>query len=212
MTNNNCTEYARDDYGEGHPFYLVPNAYTFRQISETDKRDAIFGAIQWRPSDQFNINLDVQYSDRTFVESRRDLNISEARRSLTDVVYDENGIVQSLSGQSAIESNGSELSRAEEYLGGGLSVEWQPSDRLTLTVDGSYSRTIRVAGPLTEHGLALEVVLAEADLQRLLHRQVVILRVESRRFRRQATIHVETEFAAFTKGGTANAARCVAAL
>lgn len=144
VTNNNCTEYDRDDYGEDHPFYLVPNAYTFRQISETDKRDAVFGSIQWRPSDQFNINLDVQYSDRTFVESRRDLNISEARRSLTDVVYDENGVIQSLSGQSAIESNGSELSRSEEYLGGGLSVEWQPSDRLTLTVDGSYSRTIRV--------------------------------------------------------------------
>ena len=144
VANNNCNEYTRAEYGEDRPFFLVPNAYTFRQISETDKRDAIFGAIQWRPSDQFNINLDVQYSDRTFVESRRDLNISEARRSLTNVVYDENGIVQSLSGQSAIESNGSELSRAEEYLGGGLSVEWQPSDRLTLTVDGSYSRTIRV--------------------------------------------------------------------
>ncbi|HWV59222.1 MAG TPA: TonB-dependent receptor [Sphingopyxis sp.] len=144
VANNNCNEYTRDEYGEDHPFYLVPNAYTFRQISEVDKRDAIFGAIQWRPSDQFNINLDVQYSDRTFVESRRDLNLSEARRSLTDVVYDENGIVQSLSGQSALESNGSELSRAEEYLGGGLSVEWQPNDRLTLTLDGSYSRTIRV--------------------------------------------------------------------
>lgn len=144
VTNNNCDEYERDEYGEDHPFYLVPNAYTYRQISEVDKRDAIFGAIQWRPSDQFNINLDVQYSDRTFVESRRDLNLSEARRSLTNVVYDENGIVQSLSGQSAIESNGSELSRAEEYLGGGLSVEWQPSDRLTLTFDASYSRTIRV--------------------------------------------------------------------
>ncbi|OHD07846.1 TonB-dependent receptor [Sphingopyxis sp. RIFCSPHIGHO2_12_FULL_65_19] len=144
VTNNNCNEYTRDEYGQNLPFYLVPNAYTFRQISETDKRDAVFGSIQWRPSDQFNINLDVQYSDRTFVESRRDLNLSEARRSLTNVVFDENGIVQSLSGQSAIESNGSELSRAEEYLGGGLSIEWQPSDRLTLTVDGSYSRTIRV--------------------------------------------------------------------
>ncbi|MBJ7499402.1 MAG: TonB-dependent receptor [Sphingopyxis sp.] len=144
VANNNCNEYTRDEYGQNLPFYLVPNAYTFRQISETDKRDAIFGSVQWRPSDQFNINLDVQYSDRTFVESRRDLNISEARRSLTDVVYDENGIIQSLRGQSALESNGSELSRSEEYLGGGLSVEWQPNDRLTLTVDGSYSRTIRV--------------------------------------------------------------------
>lgn len=143
VANGNCNEYLRDEYGQNLPFYLVPNAYTFRQISESDKRDAVFGSIQWRPSDQFNINLDVQYSDRTFVESRRDLNISEGRFGLTNVEYDENGIVQRLNGLSALESNGSELSRSEEYLGGGISVEWQPNDRLTLTVDGSYSRTIR---------------------------------------------------------------------
>jgi len=143
VAGGNCDEYIRDEYRQNQLFYLVPNAYTFRQISETDKRDAIFGSIQWRPSDLFNINLDVQYSDRTFVESRRDLNLSEARFGLTTVVFDENGIVQSLNGVSALESNGSELSRSEEYLGGGLSVEWQPSDRLTLTFDGSYSRTVR---------------------------------------------------------------------
>lgn len=143
VANGNCNEFIRDEYGQKLPFYLVPNSYTFRQISETDKRDAAFGSIQWRPSDQFNINLDVQYSDRTFVESRRDLNLAEGRFGLTNVEYDENGIVQRLNGVSALESNGSELSRSEEYLGGGLSIEWQPNDRLTLTVDGSYSRTIR---------------------------------------------------------------------
>jgi TonB-dependent receptor len=143
VINNNCKELARKDYGSGSPYYLVPNSYIFRQISETDKRDAAFGAIQWRPSDQFNINLDVQYSNRKFVESRRDLTISEARRSLTNVEYDENGIVRHLEGESSLESNGSELSRSEEYLGGGLSIEWTPSDRLTLTADASYSRTIR---------------------------------------------------------------------
>lgn len=142
VATGNCTELQRADYGED-PFFLVPNAYTFRQISETDKRDAVFGAIQWRPTDTLDINLDVQYSDRTFVESRRDLNISEARNGLTNVVYDENGVVQSLNGLSALESNGSELSRAEEYLGGGLSVDWKANDRLTIKLDGSYSRTVR---------------------------------------------------------------------
>ncbi|WP_447763269.1 TonB-dependent receptor [Sphingopyxis panaciterrae] len=142
VSNGNCTELTRP-YGSDTPYYLVPNSYVFRQISETDKRDSAFGAIQWRPSDQLNINLDVQYSDRTYVESRRDLTLSEARRSLTNVEYGENGIIRHLEGQSALESNGSELSRSEEYLGGGLSIEWTPNDRLTLTVDGSYSRTIR---------------------------------------------------------------------
>ncbi|MDZ3832715.1 MAG: TonB-dependent receptor [Sphingopyxis sp.] len=143
VANGNCTEYARDQYDQDLPFYLVPNSYIFRQISEKDKRDAIFGAIQWRPSDQFNVNLDVQYSDRRFVENRNDLTISEARRSLANVEYDENHIIRYAEGQSALESNGTIQSRSEEYLGGGLSVEWQPSERLTLTVDGSYSRTIR---------------------------------------------------------------------
>lgn len=143
VANNNCTEYTRAQYSQDRPFYLVPNAYTFRQISETDRRDAVFGAIQWRPSDQFNVNLDVQYSDRTYVENRRDLNLSEARYGLTNVVYDDDHIIRSLNGISSLESNGSTLSRAEEYLGGGLSLEWKPSDRLTLTADVSYSRTIR---------------------------------------------------------------------
>ena len=137
VPSNNCTELAREDYDSEIPYYLVPNSRIFRQISETDQRDAAFGAVQWRPSDQINVNLDVQYSDRTYVESRRDLTLSEARRSLVNVEYDADGIVRHLEGQSSLESNGSELSRSEEYLGGGLSVEWKPNDRLTLTADGS---------------------------------------------------------------------------
>ncbi|HMQ19094.1 MAG TPA: TonB-dependent receptor plug domain-containing protein, partial [Sphingopyxis sp.] len=144
VNNNNCTEYTRAQYGQNHPFYLVPNAYTYRQITETDRRDAVFGAIQWRPSDRFNFNIDVQYSDRSYTEDRVDLNLSEARHSLTNVEYDENGIIRRLEGRSAIESNRTDLNRAEEYLGGGISAEWKASDRLTVLLDGSYSRTVRV--------------------------------------------------------------------
>ncbi len=144
VSNNNCTEYARSEYPNNRPFYLVPNAYTFRQISEVDQRDAVFAAIQWQPSNVVDVNLDLQYSDRTFVENRRDLNLSEARHSLTNVEYDADGIVRRLEGRSAIESNSTELSRAEEYLGGGLSVAWTASDRLKVTADASYSRTVRV--------------------------------------------------------------------
>ncbi len=145
VANNNCDEYTRAEYvtNPNQPFYLVPNAITYRQISETDRRDAIFGAIQFRPSDRLNINIDVQYSDRTYVENRRDLNLSEARYGLTNVQFDENHVVTRLNGISSLESNGSTLSRAEEYLGGGVAVEWKPTDRLTITADGSYSRTIR---------------------------------------------------------------------
>lgn len=146
VANNNCNEYTRAEY-ETNPdqaFYLVPNSYTFRQISETDKRDAIFGAVQWRPSDTLEINLDGQYSDRTYVERRNDLNFSEARYGLTDVEFDDDHILRYAEGISSIESTPDILERSEEYLGGGLNVRWKPSDRLTLTADGSYSRTIRL--------------------------------------------------------------------
>ena len=146
VLNNNCNEYTRDEYvtNPDQPFYLVPNSYTFRQITESDKRDAIFGAVQWRPSDKLEINLDGQYSNRTFIERRNDLVFSEARRSLTNVEFDENGVLLHAEGQSSIESTPVRLERAEEYLGGGLNVKWRPTDRLTISADGSYSRTIRL--------------------------------------------------------------------
>lgn len=144
VPDNNCNVYERDEFGEDHAFFLVPNAYTMRQIDEIDQRDSFFGALQWSPSAAFDVNLDFQYSNREYTESRTDLNLSEGRRGLTNVEYDDTGVVRYLEGQSAIESNGSELTRAEEYLGGGLSVEWNASDRLTLAADVSYSKTKRV--------------------------------------------------------------------
>jgi TonB-dependent receptor len=139
----NCTAVTPAQAASGTPYYLAPNAMTWRQISETDRRDAVFGAIQWKFSDRVELNIDGQYSDRTFVENRRDLNISEMRNGLTNVVYDSNGVIQKMSGRSAIESTASNLERSEEYLGGGANLRWQASDRLTLALDGSYSRTIR---------------------------------------------------------------------
>jgi TonB-dependent receptor len=146
VLNNNCDPYTRAEYvtKPDTPFFLVPNSYTFRQISESDKRDAIFGALQWKPSDKLEINVDGQYSDRTYIERRNDLVFSEALRSLTNVEFDENGVLLHAEGQSSIESTPVRLERAEEYLGGGLNVKWRPTDRLTISADGSYSRTIRL--------------------------------------------------------------------
>lgn len=141
--NSNCTAVTPAQAAAGTPYYLAPNSMAWRQISETDERDAIFGAIQWKFSDRVELNIDGQYSDRTFVENRRDLNISEMRNSLSNVVYDSNGVIQKMNGRSAIESTASNLARSEEYLGGGANLRWQASERLTLELDGSYSRTIR---------------------------------------------------------------------
>jgi len=143
VANNNCTAVTPAQAAAGTPYFLAPNAMTWRQISESDQRDAIFGALQWRFSDRVELNIDGQYSDRTFVENRRDLNISEMRYGLTNVVYDANGVIQKMNGLSSIESTASNLERSEEYLGGGANLRWKATDRLTLVLDGSYSRTIR---------------------------------------------------------------------
>lgn len=77
----NCAEVSRAQAAAGTPFYLVPNSYIFRQIEEDDTRDAWFGAIQWRPNDRLNLNLDYQYSDRSYNERRNELGISEIGRA-----------------------------------------------------------------------------------------------------------------------------------
>jgi TonB-dependent receptor len=143
VANGNCTEVSRQQGAAGTPFYLVPNAIAWRQISEEDKRDAAFDAVQWQPNDTLDINLDVQYSTRLFTEHRRDLNLSETRFGLTNVVFGPDHVVTKLNGISSLESTAAELSRDEEYLGAGGSIRWDPSDRLTVVADGSYSRTIR---------------------------------------------------------------------
>lgn len=143
VANGNCSEVSRDQAAAGTPFVLVPNAATYRQISESDKRDALFGAIQWQRSPTLDINLDVQYSKRDYAEDRRDLNLAELRYGLTDIAYDENGVLTHMAGKTSLEAVGTLLERDEEYLGGGLNMAWQASDRLTLKADASYSRTIR---------------------------------------------------------------------
>lgn len=143
VANNNCTEVSRQQGAAGTPFYLVPNAITYRQINERDRRDAVFGAVQWQPTDTINVNIDAQYSDRQYIENRHDLNLSETRFGLTNVQYTPDHVVTRLNGITSLESTNAILSRSEEYLGGGASLAWTPSERLTLSVDGSYSRTVR---------------------------------------------------------------------
>lgn len=143
VANGNCTEVSRAQAAAGTPFFLAPNGHTFRQIVEDDTRDAWFGALQWRPNDRLNINLDYQYSDRSYNERRNDLGISEARYGLTNAVVDENHVLQSVSGLSSIEVNSTFKNRSETYEGAGLSVEYDVSDALTLKGDVSWSRTLR---------------------------------------------------------------------
>lgn len=143
VASNNCREVSRAEVAAGRDYYFAPNSFAFRQITEDDRRDAVFAAVQWQPSDRVDVNIDVQYSDRTFNEQRNDLNLSEMRRGLRNPVYSETGVLTRVEGASTIETNSTLQTRSEEYLGGGLDIAVELSDRLTVAADLSYSSTLR---------------------------------------------------------------------
>lgn len=134
-------------------FVIAQNGYSYRQNITDDQRDSFFAAAQIQPSPDVDINLDFQYSKRLFRERRNDLNFSEGRRVDDvndgnrldyDLIVGPNNELFQFTGETSIETNSEYLERDEEYYGGGLSIEVQATDRLTLSTDLSYSQTKRV--------------------------------------------------------------------
>lgn len=143
-TSGNCSEVSREQGGAGTPFFLASNSYMFRQMTTADQRDAIFGALQWQPSPTIDVNLDVQYSRRQYEERRNDFGIAEGRYNLTNIEYNDNHNLLYADGRATMQVLPGLFERDERYLGVGGNIEWKPSDRLTVSVDGSFSRTRRL--------------------------------------------------------------------
>lgn len=148
-TGSNCATVDAAQVNAGTPFYLIPGSRTYRQMLTKDKRDAAFAAIQWKPNEAWEVNLDYQKSQRDYVEDRSELVFSEARRGVTNPVYDPDGVLHSYSGNSSIESTSDYKTRDEGYTGGGLNVTWRPNAAWMLSGDLSYSNTLRTEKDLT---------------------------------------------------------------
>ncbi len=142
------------------PFVFAPSQRHFRQNDTRDERDSVFGAVQWAPSDALDINLDVQYSERTQSEQRNDLTFNGGRRNDTSLNIIENGQTVSTTSldslvttpqggilraitDNSIEIQGGDYQRKETYLGGGLNIDYDVSDRLSVSADAAYSKTRR---------------------------------------------------------------------
>ncbi|MEM8633636.1 MAG: TonB-dependent receptor [Pseudomonadota bacterium] len=134
-------------------FVIARNSYALRSNITDDTRDSFFGAIQFRPSPDVDINADFQYSKRLFREQRSDLNFAEGRRIDgpgdpnridLDLIFTESGALRQFTNEQRIEAVSEYLERDEEYYGGGLSIDVQASDRLKLSFDASYSQTQRI--------------------------------------------------------------------
>lgn len=136
-------------YSDGQAFGFAPSSRGYRQNDTEDERDAFFTALQWQPNEDWDINLDYEYSKRTQTELRHDLNIANQKRVTKDVtgpalVTTDKGAIRNWLGTTAIESNSESYSREEKYNGGGLNFSYDASDRLTISGDLSYSKTTRV--------------------------------------------------------------------
>jgi len=141
----------------GTPFVFAPSQRHFRQNDTHDVRDAIFGAFQWRPTDALDINVDMQWSERTQSELRNDLTFNGGRRNdtslnigpggstttLDSLVYTDTGAILRSITDNTIEVQGGDYERQETYFGGGLNVVYDVNDRLSLSADLGYSETER---------------------------------------------------------------------
>lgn len=145
---------------DGTPYAWTGSSRSFRQNETSDERDALFVAFQYQPSDAWDINLDIQLSDRIQQEARHDLIFLQkgVTRGITgpSLVTNQAGGILHWEGEERIESAGEQFSREENYKGYGLNVEYHATDRLTLDFDVSYSQTKREEIQISNRGRTVE--------------------------------------------------------
>ncbi|GGB74063.1 TonB-dependent receptor [Shewanella inventionis] len=140
----------------GTPYAWTGSSSSYRQNETSDERDSVFLALQYRPSDVWDINFDAQLSDRIQEEARHDLLFLQKR--VTPGVTGQNLITNDVGGilhwegEERFESAGEQYSREENYRGFGLNVEHFFSDRLTITADFGYSQTKREELQISNRG------------------------------------------------------------
>jgi TonB-dependent receptor len=128
--------------------YYITSSRSFRTQKTSEVRDAVIGALQFRPSDNFEIAFDGQYSKRRSFEDRNVFAIAEGLRGIQPLIigdgangYSEGALI-SYRGNSNLEDQLESRQRNESYLGGGLTLNWH-NDRLNIVADGSYSGSHR---------------------------------------------------------------------
>lgn len=145
------------------PYVLVPSQRHFRQNDTEDSRDALFGAIQWKPNDRWDINIDAQWSERTQAEERNDLTFNGWKRNeqglgglpdfegqgLADptsaelLEYRANGGITRAFTDNTVEVQGGSYARVETFEGIGFNGSYEVNERLTVSTDIAYSNVER---------------------------------------------------------------------
>jgi iron complex outermembrane recepter protein len=149
--NSNCLVGAAPRAGIGETIgstYYTTQSRSFRQQRTRELRNAVIGALQWRPTDNLDIALDGQYSKRESTEDRNVLQITEGLRGVKPLLigdgsngYSEGALIK-YSGNSNLENQLELRERDEEYKGAGATITWKPGN-LVLTGDASFSQSHR---------------------------------------------------------------------
>ena len=132
------------------PFVFTSSSRAFRQNITEDERDAIFGAVQWRPNDRIDINIDAQFSQRDRIEFRNDLiidanDILEADNpdNLFQLSTSEDGNIRTATTEADVQIINLFNDFSDRYVGVGGNISFEVTDRLNFSVDGSFSDTNR---------------------------------------------------------------------
>ncbi|MBG9999326.1 TonB-dependent receptor [Pseudoalteromonas sp. NSLLW24] len=141
---------------DGTPYAWTGSSRSYRQNETSDERDAMFFALQYQPSADWDVNFDAQISDRTQQEARHDLIFLQKRATPgvtgpTLVTNDVGGILH-WEGEERIESAGEQFEREENYQGYGINIEHTVTDRLTVDLDLAYSKTEREELQISNRG------------------------------------------------------------
>ncbi|NYT42995.1 TonB-dependent receptor [Sphingomonas sp. R-74633] len=149
--NSNCVVGTAPRTGIGETIgttYYTTQSRSFRQQNTRELRNAVIGALQWRPAPNLDIAIDGQWSKRESTENRNILAIAEGLRGVKPIIIGDGtngfseGALVKYSGNSNIENQLELRERDERYKGGGATITWRPGN-FTLTADGSFSDSHR---------------------------------------------------------------------
>lgn len=128
----------------------IPYGYEALERGGDDIRHGAVAAVQWKPSDKFELNGDFLYSHVSFEETQRGFRVGSLAfgNNITDVTT-RNGYVTGATitgeqdfGQTISGVNENFFFKDDLYAGG-MNATWRPSDGWEITGDVGYSTTTR---------------------------------------------------------------------
>jgi iron complex outermembrane receptor protein len=130
------------DFDNSSIFY-VPNDAYWRTGEDEDIRSGAVFTFQWVPNQDLNINFDYEYSDLEYTEKRMELALDSRRDDLADHIIADDHTLLYATGEARPTLQGEDRNQVDEYRGGGLEIEYSPTEELSLALDLSYSESYR---------------------------------------------------------------------